>query len=86
MNISKAAAVALASFQRKPFGMVAEKEAGELIAAGLATAASVQLSDEDEAANKGKVPLQCTLEGWNYTGAGEAPAATVIDTTTTAKA
>lgn len=65
-KLTKEAIAALASIQGEPFGMVPEKTANELITAGLAMVASVELSEADATAGKGKLPIHCTLEGLSY--------------------
>ncbi len=65
-KLSKEATAALTGLQGQPFGMVPEKIANELIGAGLALVANVQLSKADKAANKGNLPIHCTLEGLSF--------------------
>lgn len=57
---------ALAAIQAAPFAMIPAADAQALLEAGLATVASVQLSDDDTAAAPGCIPMQCTLEGLSY--------------------
>jgi hypothetical protein len=65
-KLSKDAVASLIGIQSEPFGMVPEKTANELINAGFASLASVELNEADTLANKGNLPLQCTLEGLSY--------------------